>query len=457
MKTKQPSLQALQEKYLSRFDGLKKAKRRVVLFNGGGPAPGSMIVVANLINCLLQSNWHPILLMMGLQVPLDLLERGGNPTELIAGVHYHEFGPTYVTPWQILELMTTSRSNPGKKDFMEASFSDPQRCRELEIVLEVIESLGSGILVGIGGDDTLTVLNRFLNLLDVIFCPKTMDNDLVLSADPARLHIGNTFGFSTSARLISESIVRAYLESSQENTWVFLECLGRTCGSLALAAANKARTVIGPRILAYSAEMLRDGEKEETQQGFDLFCRRVARDIITIEDHGFPKGVCVISENIGDHYKKVLNPAAPIDTHGQTTLYALEAVARIESEVWRIYREIRASQPRPVDHVTQILKFRHTSLNWTTRAVLPGDMSQGDALLCELLGRGAATCVDQGNFGVMVRAASDSGWTTEPITGLIDPATYRAVKRFAAPDLVAAAEAGNELTLSNRAARCSAA
>jgi 6-phosphofructokinase len=420
-----------------------------VLFNGGGPAPGSMIVVATLINYLLKLDWHPIWLMMGLQAPLDLLAREETPQKLIAGVHYHEFGPGYVTPGRVLDLMTTSRANPGGKEFTAESFSEPKRCRELEIVLEVIEYLGAGILVGVGGDDTLTVLNRFLNLLSVVFCPKTMDNDLILSADPARLHVGNTFGFSTSARLISESVVRAYLDAAQENTWIFLECLGRTCGSLALAAANKARTVIGPRVLVYSAEMLRDNEREKNQRGFDLFCQRLARDIITMEDHGFPKGVCVVSENIGDYFKKALNPEAPVDTHGQTTLYALETVARIEREVWRIYQAMRASQVRPVDHVTQILKFRHTSENWTTRAVLPGDMSQGDALLCELLGRGAASCVDQGKFGVMVRPTSDSGWVTEPIASLIDPSTYRAVKRLADPDLVAAAEAGNALTLSD--------
>jgi 6-phosphofructokinase 1 len=108
-------------------------------------------------------------------------------------------------------MLGTSRTNVFKIDH------GPEQ------VKESLERLGVDVIVGIGGEDTLGVLNKLSELgFPAVGCPKTVDNDL----DATEF----TIGFDTSINIATRAIDRLHTTARSHHRCLVVEIMGRHAG-----------------------------------------------------------------------------------------------------------------------------------------------------------------------------------------------------------------------------------
>lgn len=98
-------------------------------------------------------------------------------------------------------------------------------------------------LVCIGGDGTLSIAHRLTQKgLNVVGCPKTIDNDLTGT--------DQTFGFDTARAVCTEAIDRLHTTAESHQRVMVLEVMGRYAGFLALHSglAGGADVILIPEI-----------------------------------------------------------------------------------------------------------------------------------------------------------------------------------------------------------------
>jgi len=172
-------------------------------------------------------------------------------------------------------LGTSNRANPfeyaikteGKwvtKDMSEAAV---QRARELRL---------DGLIV-IGGDGTLSMAHRLsLKGLNIIGCPKTIDNDLSGT--------DQTFGFDTARAICVEAIDRLHSTAESHDRVMIVELMGRHAGFLTCdsGVAGGADVILIPEI-PYRVESVIDKIKRRgtTKHSFT---------IIAISEGAYPQG-----------------------------------------------------------------------------------------------------------------------------------------------------------------------
>ncbi len=114
-------------------------------------------------------------------------------------------------------ILGTSRTNPYKKP------------EDVKSVMDNFKSLKLDALIAIGGEDTLGVANK-LNKenkgINVVGCPKTIDNDLSAT--------DYTFGFDTAVNIATEAIDRLRTTAESHHRVMVVEVMGRHAGWLAL-------------------------------------------------------------------------------------------------------------------------------------------------------------------------------------------------------------------------------
>jgi 6-phosphofructokinase 1 len=119
-----------------------------------------------------------------------------------------------------------SRANPTK---------DPKL---METTLATLASLGVGMLVTIGGDDTATTASKVAaaskGSIRVVHVPKTIDNDLDLPP-----HV-STFGFQTARHIGTELCEALLVDARTTGRWYFVIAMGRKAGHLALGIGKAA-------------------------------------------------------------------------------------------------------------------------------------------------------------------------------------------------------------------------
>lgn len=112
-------------------------------------------------------------------------------------------------------ILGTSRTNPFKSE-------DGTRR-----VLENMKKSGIDALVVIGGDDTLTVAYRMIELgLRLVAVPKTIDNDLAGT--------DYTFGFNTAVSIATEALDRLHATAEAHHRVMIIEVMGRYTGWIAM-------------------------------------------------------------------------------------------------------------------------------------------------------------------------------------------------------------------------------
>jgi 6-phosphofructokinase 1 len=132
-------------------------------------------------------------------------------------------------------ILHTSRTNPGKvlpgdlPEALKANF-DPGSSDRIDCtdhVMATLDKLGIGALVAIGGDDTLSYAARLHREgMNVMACPKTMDNDVY----------GTDFciGFGTAVSRSVEFIDALRTPSGSHERIAIVELFGRNSGETAL-------------------------------------------------------------------------------------------------------------------------------------------------------------------------------------------------------------------------------
>jgi len=402
------NLGAVRDQNSTRFPEAFRQHGRVGFLHSGAPAPGGNVVIAHFANRLIMAGRHPVGIRLGFKHLM--LEQ-----ELREGKHYTTFGPELVNPRSDVGIITkTARDNPGGKDFLPEHYKDPERYAEIETVINNLLRLNLGVLVTIGGDDTMSLAFRLAHIgVPIVHIAKTIDTDCILN--PKSQFKDHTFGFETAIQTIRDDLIRARMDADSENTFIFIEVMGRNSGSLAHASASISGCI------SYAAE------NTLPEESLDQFCQRIAQDIHRLEQKGIYDGVIVLSENLGNRFKAELVKGTA-DVAGNLQLYSLSTRYIIAEKVWEKYQEI----PERSD---EILKFRAEEIRFTSRQEITGRMAPMDIMLCQALGLGAANAVIKGSFGQMVYASMADLIPREvPIAHLIDASTFKAKIRLSEPN-----------------------
>jgi 6-phosphofructokinase 1 len=190
---------------------------RIGVLTGGGDCPGLNHAIRGLVLRAGQLGHEVVGFRDGWKGVLE-----GDTVDLdaasVEGIH--DVGGT---------MLGTSRTNVFKVD------NGPER------VKQSMERLGVDALVGIGGEDTLGVLNRLSEMgVPSVGCPKTIDNDLDAT--------DFTIGFDTSINVSTQALDRIHTTARSHHRCLVVEIMGRHAGWMAWYAgiAGGAHAILLP-------------------------------------------------------------------------------------------------------------------------------------------------------------------------------------------------------------------
>ncbi|HDP76837.1 MAG TPA: ATP-dependent 6-phosphofructokinase [Mesotoga infera] len=181
---------------------------RIGILTGGGDCPGLNAVIRGIVKSAPESV-EIIGLMHGWKglVVGESMKLTDNDVE---GIHI--LGGT---------ILGTSRTNPFKSEDMRVKME------------ENIEKLGLDAIIGIGGDDTLSVAAKLSSMgYKAIGVPKTIDNDVA--------NTDYTFGYQTAVNVGADAIDRLHSTAKSHGRIIIVELMGREAGWVTLEAGMAA-------------------------------------------------------------------------------------------------------------------------------------------------------------------------------------------------------------------------
>ncbi len=211
---------------------MAKKIKRIAISTGGGDAPGLNAVIRAVVKtAIMQYGWEVI----GIEDGFDGLFRKDGVRKLdLSSVRG-------ILPKGGTILGTTNRGNPFKwpvKKGGKVFYQD--RTKKL---LKELGKLNIQGLVTIGGDGTLTIAKRLIDLgIPVVGVPKTIDNDLTAT--------DVTFGFQTAVETATEAIDKLHTTAESHHRVMVIEVMGREAGWIALESgiAGGADVILIPEI-----------------------------------------------------------------------------------------------------------------------------------------------------------------------------------------------------------------
>ncbi len=204
-----------------KFDLLCRQKRVGILFSGG-PAPSANTVISSVTLTFLNHGVQVVGFLKGFEYIEDFDKY--DSSSLREGTHYvrltHGVSDLRNKRGVILK---TSRANPGKDIRCAEDLKDPQKIARLNNIIEALRCVDVGVLITIGGDDTLKTAN-YLNILGlpVVHIPKTIDNDY--------FGIAWTFGYWTAVNSVQEILLDLRGDAEATDSWFVVELMGRKAG-----------------------------------------------------------------------------------------------------------------------------------------------------------------------------------------------------------------------------------
>ncbi len=214
--------------------------RTIGVLNSGGDAAGLNTVIAALVTTGAPLGYRFLGFEKGWEGILD-------------PVMYQELTPQSVK--RIAHLGGTILRTANKGRFAGKSGGPNQVNSIPEEILDMavrnLKALDVEGLIVIGGDGTLSAAMQLSEHgVRIIGVPKTIDNDLP-STD-------QTFGFSTAVQVAVDAIDRLHTTAESHERVIFVECMGRFAGWIALyaALAGGADCVIVPEVSCSSEEIL---------------------------------------------------------------------------------------------------------------------------------------------------------------------------------------------------------
>jgi ATP-dependent phosphofructokinase / diphosphate-dependent phosphofructokinase len=172
-------------------------------------------------------------------------------------------------------LGTSNKANPFK--YPERIDGKTKEVDRSDIAVKRYRELGLEGLVVVGGDGTLSIGHQLAEKgLNVVGCPKTIDNDLSGT--------DQTFGFDTAAGIITEAIDRLHSTAEAHQRVMIIEIMGRNAGFLTLEGgiAGGADVILIPEF-PYRAESIVRKLKDRTARGSKF-------SIIAISEGAHPAG-----------------------------------------------------------------------------------------------------------------------------------------------------------------------
>ncbi|MCC7416030.1 MAG: ATP-dependent 6-phosphofructokinase [Acidobacteria bacterium] len=238
------------------------ALKRLGVLTGGGDAPGLNAVIRAIVKSAANSHIECV----GIEDSFDgLLEPG--LTRILT--------PRDVTG--ILRLGGTILGTINRGDPFEHPVSSGGTHDYSERVVDTFRKMRLDALIVIGGDGTLAIAHKFfLRGIPVVGVPKTIDNDLVGTA--------NCFGFDTAVDFATQAIDRLHTTAEAHKRILVVEVMGRYAGWIALYAgtAGGADAVLIPEIpfdIGIVAQKLR--ERDRWGAKFS---------IVVVAEGAFPRG-----------------------------------------------------------------------------------------------------------------------------------------------------------------------
>lgn len=126
-------------------------------------------------------------------------------------------------------LGTSNIANPFK--YTLPPFGTPENpCDLSSVALHNFQANQLDALITIGGDGTLTMSQKFVDLgMPIVAVPKTIDNDLSAT--------DQTFGFDSALNVATEAIDRIHTTAQSHHRVMIIETMGRYAGWIALRSA----------------------------------------------------------------------------------------------------------------------------------------------------------------------------------------------------------------------------
>ena len=193
--------------------------KKIGVLTGGGDCPGLNAVIRAVVKKSVQNNWEVIGIKNGWKGLIN------GEMELLTEYAVRGILPKGGT------IIGTSRTNPFNND------------KDIQKVIENIEKFGINAIVAIGGDDTLSVAQKFHDMnIPIVGIPKTIDNDLSGT--------DYTFGFDTAVSIVTEAIDRLHTTAESHHRVIVVEVMGRHAGWIATMAgiAGGADEILIPEV-----------------------------------------------------------------------------------------------------------------------------------------------------------------------------------------------------------------
>ncbi len=242
---------------------------KLAILVGGGPAPGiNSVIGAATIRASLSG-----VEVLGVQEGYKWLIEGD-----ISRVMPLSIADTSRIHFRGGSMLGISRANPTKSPALLA------KC------LDTLESLGVGMLISIGGDDTCFSASSLAKAsggrLRVVHVPKTIDNDLDLPQDVY------TFGYQTARHVGVEIIKNLMVDAKTTSRWYFVVAMGRKAGHLALGMGKAA-----------GATLSLVSEEFENPVALGKIVDTLAGAVIKRLSQGRCDGVAVLAEGLVEHVR----------------------------------------------------------------------------------------------------------------------------------------------------------
>lgn len=194
--------------------------RRIAINTGGGDAPGLNAVIRAVALSALRRGWEVVGIRRGYEGLLDDDPAGLITLDRDAVRGIGHLGGTI--------LGTTNRGDPFNYPILEHGQRVPRDVSAR--LIQRFHDLKLDALVALGGDGSMTLARRLLNLglPQVIGVPKTIDNDL--------RGTNVTFGFATAVATTTDALDRLHSTAQAHERVMVVEVMGRHAGWIALYA-----------------------------------------------------------------------------------------------------------------------------------------------------------------------------------------------------------------------------
>lgn len=328
--------------------------KRVGILNSGGDCAGLNAVIASAVTTGIRLGYEMIGFEKGWEGVLSPMRHRTLTRNDVRGISY--LGGT------ILGTVNHGRFGAKKGE------GDPRKIPDA-ILQEAANNLGSldidGLIV-IGGDGTLSGAVQLAEFgVNIVGVPKTIDNDLMAT--------DRTFGFSTAAQVVVDSLDRIHTTASSHGRVILVETMGRHTGWIAIRAglAGGAHAILIPE--------------------FDFLLEDLVAFLHGRQERG-KASVVVVAEGARINYREI--------THGSMA----EQEVRLGGVSGHLMSQIERLAPGEFE-------MRNTVLGHTQRGGTP---NAADRAIAKAYGCEAMKAYDRGDFGSVV-IYSNLKMTTVPI------------------------------------------